>query len=487
MRNLSFTCSFYPTVIALACFTVACGGGPKQAATPPVLPVRLQTIEPSAVTDSSDFVGNLVAHEFVQLAPKIEGRILRIYVNYGQRVRKNDPIILLEPTQQQEQVNAALGNLNIQRASLERSDADLKVAEAQRDAAQAQVAAQQANVANAQANYANSVEVLKTREADLKRAQATLNLAGINFKRSKFLVETGVQPQQDLDNKTTDLKDSEANTEASLKTVQAAKASVNANVASVKAAQAALKQAQDNLRAAQQQVSAAQADIKRQQAAIKQASGQLGVDTQQLIYNRVLAPIDGIVGNIPYKVGDVIKTGQEFTTITNNSLMEMDINVPIERMNQLRKGLTAEIIKEDGSVDAVGGVEFISPTADQDAQSVLAKVIFRNNGRLVNNQYVRVRLIWDRTDGVLVPTSAITVVGAQKFVFVAEKGKTPSGQTDLVAKQKPVKVGGIQGQSYQVLSGLETGERVAVSRILELRNGIAIKEETLAQSEPVSQ
>ena len=77
MRHLSFACSFYPTVLALACLTVACGGGPKKAAAPPALPVRLQTIEPSAVTDSSDFVGNLVAHEFVQLAPKIEGRILK--------------------------------------------------------------------------------------------------------------------------------------------------------------------------------------------------------------------------------------------------------------------------------------------------------------------------------------------------------------------------------------------------------------------------
>ncbi|MFM7577586.1 MAG: efflux RND transporter periplasmic adaptor subunit, partial [Microcystaceae cyanobacterium] len=63
----------------------------------------------------------------------------------------------------------------------------------------------------------------------------------------------------------------------------------------------------------------------------------------------------------------------------------------------------------------------------------------------------------------------------------------PSGKTDLVVKQKPVKVGNIQGQSYQVLSGLEMGERVAVSRILELRNGIPIKEESLTRSQAVEQ
>ncbi|MGL5035926.1 MAG: efflux RND transporter periplasmic adaptor subunit, partial [Microcystaceae cyanobacterium] len=475
MSKTPFTRHFYPAVLLLSCLTVACNEAPQKAAAPPSLPVKLQTIESSMLTDSSEFVGNLVASEFVQLAPKIDGRIVKIYAFYGQSVKKNVPILLLEPTQQQEQVNASVGNLNIQRASLDRTDADLRTAEAQRDAAKSEVLSQQANIANSQANLANSQanlansrEVLKTKEADLKRAQSTLNLAGINFKRSTFLVETGVQPQQDLDNKTTDLKDSEAGTEAASKTVQAAKASVNASQAnvgaskaSVDAAKAVLKQAKDNLRAAEERVTAARADINRQKAAIAQAKGQLGVNTQELIFNRVLSPIDGIVGNIPYKVGDFIRTGENFTTITNNSEMEMDVNVPTERIKELRKGLSVEIIKQDNSVDAVGEISFISPTVDQKSQTVLVKVSFRNDGRLKNNQYVRVRLIWERRPGVLIPTTAITTVGAQKFVFVAERGKTPAETTDLVAKQKPVTVGKIEGQSYQVLSGVETGQKVA--------------------------
>ncbi len=473
----SFLSRFVLGLIATSSLATACGNDAPKATAPPPLSVQLQTLESSTVIDSNEFVGTLIASEFVQLAPKINGRILKIFAKFGQDVREGDPILLLEPTQQQEQVNAAEGNVNIQRANLSAAEANLRTSEAERDAARAFVASQQANVATQQANYINSQEVLKTREADLKRAKTTQNLAQINFKRSKFLVETGVQPQQDLDNKTTDLRDSEASTEAASKTVQAAKATVNATLASVKAAQSALKQSQDNVKAAEQRVASARATVSAQGAAIDQAQGQLGATSQELIYNRLVAPIDGTVGTIVPKVGDFVRTGENFTTITNNRQFEMNINVPIERASDLRLGLEVEMIKPDGTAGTVGKISFVSPTADQANQSILAKVIFDNDGTLRNNQYVRVRIIWNKQPGLLVPTTAVTSVGAQRFVYVAESGKN----NDLVVRQKPVTLGGIQGQSYKIVSGVETGEKIAVSRIVELRDQLPIKAEPITQ------
>jgi hypothetical protein len=131
---------------------------------------------------------------------------------------------------------------------------------------------------------------------------------------------------------------------------------------------------------------------------------------------------------------------------------------------------------------------------------VLAKVIFKNDGTLRNNQYVRVRIIWDQQPGFLIPTTAITSIGAQKFVFVARpqtadpdaKGnpstpspeQSPSSGNGLIAKQTPVVLGNIQGQSYQVISGVTAGERIAVSRILELRDGAAITPASLTNVNP---
>ncbi|MEY2984147.1 MAG: hypothetical protein RLZZ568_764, partial [Cyanobacteriota bacterium] len=440
--------------VSLSFLSVACG---DQNATQPgagakALPVELKTLETTVVIDSNEFVGNLVATKFVQLAPKIDGRILKIYASWGQRVKAGDPVLLLEPTQQQENVNAAVGNLNIQRANFQASEANLRSAQSERDAARSFVASQQANVATAIANLANAQEVLKTREADLKKAEANLNLSEINFQRTTFLVETGVQPQQDLDNRTTELKDAQATTEAATKTVQAAKATVAANQGSVKAAQAALQQAKESLQAAEQRVNGAKASVESQRGAIEQAEGQLGATTQELIYNRVLAPVSGIVGDIPLQIGDFVRTGESFTTITNNTEFELDINVPVERYQDLRLGLPVEIVRDDGGDGEVGRISFISPTTNANAQSVLAKVIFKNDGTLRNNQYVRARIIWDQRPGFLVPTTAITSIGAQKFVFVARPqgeaevdtgGKansapSPQSGNGLVAKQTPV-------------------------------------------------
>jgi multidrug efflux pump subunit AcrA (membrane-fusion protein) len=70
-------------------------------------------------------------------------------------------------------------------------------------------------------------------------------------------------------------------------------------------------------------------------------------------------------------------------------------------------------------------------------------------------------------------------LGGQRFVFVAKPGETPEGEKGLVAEQVPIEVGSIQDQSFQVISGLEEGDRIAVNRILDLKDGTSITEESL--------
>ncbi|MEM7762266.1 MAG: efflux RND transporter periplasmic adaptor subunit, partial [Cyanobacteria bacterium P01_A01_bin.40] len=106
-------------------------------------------------------------------------------------------------------------------------------------------------------------------------------------------------------------------------------------------------------------------------------------------------------------------------------------------------------------------------------------------------EYQRVRVIWDKKPGVLVPTTAISTLGGQNFVYLAtekqseaeannnsqapEKSAPSSNSGGLIAEQRPIKLGSIQEQSYQVVSGLEAGDRIAVSNILSLRDGASIK------------
>ena len=426
-------------VFLLPLLISGCGGGEQSSQTgPQAIPVKLQALEKSNLISSSQYVGTLEALGRVSLAPRIEGRILKIFVEQGDRVKQGQPIVELEPTQEQEDVNAATEQVNIERAGLERAKAELKTAEAEQ---------------------ARSAADVKAAEADVQDSEAEVKLAQINIKRSKFLVEEGARAPQDLDDRTRDLDTSQARLEANKETLNA----------QIKA-----------LEAAEKRVEQARANLANQKASVARSEAELGSISQPLEFNTVRAPINGTVGSLSEKkVGDVVRLGEQLTTLTNNRMFNLNIGIPTEERSRLKLGLPVEIINPDGSPGIRGSVTFISPLVDQNTQAILTKITFPNDSSLRDRQYVRVRVIWDTQPGLLVPTVAVSTVGGQRFVFVAKPGETPEGEQKLVVKQIPIQVGPIQGQSFQIVSGLEEGDKIAVNRILDLKDGNSITEESI--------
>jgi RND family efflux transporter MFP subunit len=465
--------------IAVSLIVAGCAPQTPQATGPAAVPVKLQTLGTDKLVQSSEFVGTLIAQQRVSVSPQITGRIRSIFVKSGDQVTQGQKIAELDPEQQQQQVNAGIGQVNSAKANLNASEADLRQRQAQARANKAQIAQNRANVANAEANVKSQIATLSAAEADLQRARANLDLAEKNLKRAEFLVKQGAQPQQDLDDRRRDIQAAKAEVEARSQNRDAARQQVTAARATLQANKEALNIAIQNELASQQQVAAAAATVNSRQAAVASTEGQLGATRQNLVFNTITAPIAGFVGDFNQrKVGDIISLGEELTSLTNNKTLELNVQIPVELQPRLRVGLPVEIINPDGSAGVRGQVTFISPTVSQATQSVLVKFAFTNDGSLRNNQYVRTRLIWDQKPGVLIPTTAVTSIGAQNFVFVAEKEKAKEGQENakerLVVRQKPIQVGTIQGQAYQVISGVNAGERIAVNNILSLRDGTAI-------------
>ena len=85
-------------------------------------------------------------------------------------------------------------------------------------------------------------------------------------------------------------------------------------------------------------------------------------------------------------------------------------------------------------------------------------------------QYVRARIVWSNEPALTVPVVAVSRLGGQYFVFVAE-------QTDqgVVARQTPVTVGQVSGEDYVVRSGLSAGDRVIVSNVQKLGDGAPVQ------------
>ncbi len=226
-----------------------------------------------------------------------------------------------------------------------------------------------------------------------------------------------------------------------------------------------LERAETSLRTAEADLQALQAQVQQQQV--------------QLRYYTVVAPTDGIVGDVPVRVGNQVAPQTVLTTIDQNETLEVYASVPIERASALKDGLPMQILSSDGQERlATTTVGFISPHVDDQTQSVLVKATVRNaNGALRASQFVRARIIWKTTEGLVVPVTAVLRISGQFFAFVAEEAKDMRGGAGgpaLVARQRAIKVGPIVGDNYVVLDGIKPNERLVVSGAQKLADGAPI-------------
>ena len=217
------------------------------------------------------------------------------------------------------------------------------------------------------------------------------------------------------------------------------------------------EQAETALRTAEANLKALQAQVQQQEV--------------QLRYYTIAAPTDGIVGDVPARVGNLVTPQTILTTIDQNDMLEVYVNVPIERAGELRNGLPIRIYSSDGAEQlAATTVSFVSPRVDDQTQSVLVKGAVRNaDGKLRSQQYVRARVIWKTADGLVVPVTGVLRINGQFFAFVAEDA---GGK--LVAKQRAIKVGPIVGDNYPILEGIKPGDRVVTSGAQKLADGAPI-------------
>lgn len=220
----------------------------------------------------------------------------------------------------------------------------------------------------------------------------------------------------------------------------------------------------------QREVEQFEAQLRAAEAQLKALDEQIRQQQSQLNYYRVTAPSSGTVGDIDVNVGDRVTRSTVLTTVNDNDVLEVYINVPVQQAPQLRIGLPVRLVDDRGQTLATNRITFISPNVDTSTQSVLAKAqLVEGRGRFRSDEFVRARLVWSSAPGLTVPVTSVVRINAQFFAFVAEKS-----DKGLIAKQKPVQVGEIIGNDYVLQSGLSAGEQQIVSGLQKIRDGAPV-------------
>jgi RND family efflux transporter MFP subunit len=258
---------------------------------------------------------------------------------------------------------------------------------------------------------------VSSQEASRAAQEANRRLAQVSLERAKKLYEAGVISKQDLDN------------------------------------------AQSSYDSADAQVKALDEQVRQQRV--------------ELRYYTVSAPMDGIVGDIPVRMGDRVTVSTLLTTVDEPGALEAYIYVPADRAKDLKLGLPVRLLDETGSLLDETRITFVSPQVETDTQTVLAKAAVGNpKSKLRISQQVRAQMTWGTHDGPVVPVLAVNRINGQFFAFVAvNEGK------GTVARQKQLKLGDTVGNNYAVLEGLKPGEHLIVSGMQFLQDGSPVAEQ----------
>ncbi len=193
---------------------------------------------------------------------------------------------------------------------------------------------------------------------------------------------------------------------------------------------------------------------------------------RQLGYYRLVAPFDGTIGDVPVHIGDYVSSTTLLTTLDANTDLEAYIYVPTERAAELKLGLPVSILDADGNPVETSKVDFLSPQVDNGLQGILVKAPVSSSAlaRLRNLQLVKARLIWSSSPKPVIPVLAVTRLGGQAFVYIAQS----AGPGKFIAHQIPVSLGDTVGNDYAIEGGLIPGQKVILSSLALLVDGMPV-------------
>jgi RND family efflux transporter MFP subunit len=205
-------------------------------------------------------------------------------------------------------------------------------------------------------------------------------------------------------------------------------------------------------------------------AALDSAGAQTRTQREQLAYYQIRAPFAGIVGDIPVHLGDYVSSSTTLTTVDEDKDLEAYIYIPTERAAEASTGLGVDLLDVSGAVLAHTSLDFVSPEVDNNLQGILVKApVPRSSQQLRNGQILNARITWSTAQTPTVPVLAVTRIGDQSFLYVAA-----AQGAGYAAHQVSVKLGEPVGNVYPVLGGLNVGDRVILSGIQFLQEGVPV-------------
>lgn len=188
----------------------------------------------------------------------------------------------------------------------------------------------------------------------------------------------------------------------------------------------------------------------------------------QIDKTEIRAPFSGKLGLRNVSLGAYVTPSSVITSLQSAGQLKIDITVPEKYASAIQVNDQLQF-RVDGLADPFSArVAAIEPMIDEGTRNIRLRAFIQGNTKgLVPGAFAKVQLqLKDIPDAILVPSSAIIPEAKAKKLIVADSGK---------AKFVIVETGIRTENEVQVISGIEAGDTVVTSGLLQIKPGTILK------------
>lgn len=188
----------------------------------------------------------------------------------------------------------------------------------------------------------------------------------------------------------------------------------------------------------------------------------------QLQKTEIRAPFSGTLGLRNVSEGAIVSPTTVMTTLQQLDPLKIDFAVPEKYRNVIRRNdqVTFTVAGDTGSFK--GQIYAIDPKIDLATRSVKLRAYVPNaSGMLFPGSFAKTTIsLKDKPDAIMIPSQAVIPGTRYKQVIVADSGR---------AKFVVVETGTRNANNVEITSGLQIGDTVITTGILQLKQGMPLR------------
>jgi len=218
-------------------------------------------------------------------------------------------------------------------------------------------------------------------------------------------------------------------------------------------------------------------DAERAGLQVEQMENEVAALEDKVRNGRITAPVNGTLYSLPVKTGDYVKLGDLLAEMADLHKIRVRAFIDEPEIGMLEPNEPVKITWDAlPSKSWMGKTEIIpKQVVARNTRSVGELLCSVNNDKLelLPNVNVDVSINSRERIGVLsVPRGAVEAEGGRSYVFVVKRNQLGVGKSTL--EKREIHVGIADATNYEVVSGLQEGEMVALPGDVDLRDGMDV-------------